>query len=180
MVKLLLHVCCAPCLLGTLYRLREYNYEIVPYFFNPNIFPIEEFLLRLKEVKRIAKIFNLNLIYNDDYLLHQEFLSIIKKDMKNRCIKCFEYRLLNSAKKCKELNIKYFTTTLTVGPTKKAELINKIGEKIASKFNLIFLKEDFKKKNGWNESVRLSRLYNVYRQNYCGCEYSLKERFAKD
>ena len=178
---LLLHACCAPCSSYVLEYLSEY-YNIIVLYYNPNITFPEEYGYRLREVDRlISEIPHKNSItlekgeYNPD-----EFLSAVKgledePEGGERCSVCFELRLREAAEYCKKLGADYFATTLTISPLKNAEKINSIGEIIAEEYEVKYVPSDFKKKNGYKRSIELSREYNLYRQNYCGCPFSRKE-----
>lgn len=170
MKQILIHTCCACCILGCLDKIKELNLNPILYFSNSNISPKNEFEKRLKEVKKISKKFNLKLIiepYN-----HREWLNfILKKAEKNRCEKCFEYNLFKTKEKAKEIGVNEFTTTLTISRFKPSQKIFQIGESLEEEF-ITFLKNDFKKQAGFEKSVKLSQEFNLYRQNYCGCEFS--------
>lgn len=174
MEKLLLHVCCAPCSTSVIEALKE-KYDLTLFFYNPNIEPEEEYLLRLKNAQNIAEDMNLSLI-SADYN-NKEWKDAVKgyeneKEGGKRCEICFKHRLEVSAKTAKEKGFNLFTTTLTVSPYKDAVLINKIGEETAKEHNLSFLSADFKKENGYRKSIELSKKHNLYRQHYCGCLFS--------
>ncbi len=183
--SLLLHSCCAPCSSYVLEYLSEY-FSITVLYYNPNISPKEEYLHRLKEEKRlisemkfIIPVSVLDCDYNAD-----EFFNVSKGLEKEpeggkRCEKCFDLRLDFTAKTAKEKFFDYFATTLTVSPLKNAPLINEIGERLAKKYNVKYLCSDFKKKEGYKRSIVLSKEYNLYRQNYCGCIFSKEEREKK-
>jgi len=148
------------------------EYDVSLFFANSNIFPKEEFDKRLIFAKKIAKVFKLNL-FIDSYD-HQQWLDFIKglenePEKGERCEKCFEFNLIRTATFARENNFDCFSTTLTVSPHKPAEKIFKIGCSLGN-----FLEKDFKKKNGFVRSVELSKKFNLYRQNYCGCEFSIK------
>lgn len=180
--SLLLHSCCAPCSSYVLEYLSEY-FSITVLYYNPNISPKEEYLYRLKEEKRLISemkfknpVSVLDCDYNSD-----EFFSASKGYEKEpeggkRCEKCFDLRLDFTAKTAKEKSFDYFATTLTISPLKNAPLINEIGEKLAEKYNVKYLCSDFKKKEGYKRSIALSKEYNLYRQNYCGCIFSKAEK----
>ena len=172
--KLLLHSCCAPCFCGCFERLTP-HFDVTVYYFNPNIDLIEEYHLRAEEQKRLCEKFNIPVIIEP--FEKQNFLDIAKglekeKEGGFRCEKCFNLRLENTAKKCKELGFDYFATTLTLSPLKNAELINKTGEKVSEQVGVKYLPSDFKKGEGYKRSIELSKEFNLYRQNYCGCEFS--------
>ncbi len=177
--KLLLHSCCAPCSTYVIEYLSKYfNLEV--YFFNPNIFPKEEFFRRLEEQKRLIK--EMGFTYKVVELKHRskEFYKSVEGleelgEGSLRCKNCFELRLDECAKYAKENNFDYFTTTLTISPLKNAKVLNELGEELSKKYDINFLNSDFKKNNGYKNSVELSKEYNLYRQNYCGCSFSKKE-----
>lgn len=171
---LLLHSCCAPCSTACIERLLEY-FDLSIYYYNPNIDTLEEFNKRSLEQKRYLDKLNVK-CFLEDYL-KEDFSSIIlglegEKEGGKRCEKCFYLRLKKTAIKAKELGLKYFATTLTVSPLKNAELINRIGTAVEEETGVKYLQTDFKKQNGYKRSIELSKENNMYRQNYCGCEFS--------
>ena len=179
---LLLHVCCAPCSSSVIEGLRD-DFDITLYFYNPNITSREEYFLRLNELKSLvlempaAK--GLTIIegeYNPN-----EFFSLSKgleneKEGGQRCVLCYEERLLSTAELAEKLGFDLFTTTLSVSPYKNAKKLNEIGRKLAKDRKTEYLVSDFKKKDGYKRSIELSRKYGLYRQDYCGCVYSKKQR----
>lgn len=175
--SLLLHVCCAPCSSAVLEVLKDY-FNITIFFYNPNIAPKEEFDYRLEELKRLLCEMDLTDIdiISPDY--HSEEFEEIAKGLEEeaeggpRCKLCYDLRLRVTATAAKSGNFDYFTTTLTVSPYKNAEALNEIGGKLADEFGIKYLFSDFKKKEGYKRSCELSREYNLYRQDYCGCVYS--------
>lgn len=176
--KLLLHSCCAPCSSYVIEYLSKY-FNITILYYNPNISPKEEYEKRKEEqislINSIKTINNLNIIDCDyDNNIYEEKIKGLENEPEkgSRCTVCFNLRLEKTAKKAKELNYDYFGTTLTVSPYKNCDLINEIGLKLQDKYNIKFLISDFKKKNGYKRSIELSKKYNLYRQNYCGCKYS--------
>ena len=179
--SLLLHSCCAPCSSYVLEYLSQF-FNITVLYYNPNISPKDEYLYRLQEEKRLIsemKFKNPVKILDCDYNA-DEFFTVAKGLEKEpeggkRCEKCFDLRLDFTAKTAKENNFDYFATTLTISPLKNANLINQIGEILAEKYNVKYLSSDFKKKEGYKRSITLSKEYNLYRQNYCGCIYSKVE-----
>ena len=178
MQKIILHVCCAPCSTHSIEELQK-DYEVTLFFYNPCIFPEKEYNKRLENAEIIAKEMNVKLIapkYN-----HQEFIDFIKgleneKENGARCLKCFEQRLSKTAEYASEHGFDFFTTTLTISPHKNSKKIFEIAEN--KKGNSKFLEIDFKKKDGFKKSTELSKKYNLYRQNYCGCEFSLRSSIA--
>lgn len=172
--KLLLHICCAPC--GAyVSNLLMQDYEVILYFYNPNIFPDSEYESRLIEVKRIAKEFDLKLIIGE--YNHKSWLEkIIGKENEPerglRCRICYWERLENTAMIAKSKKIENFATTLSISPHKDATAINVIGKDLEIKYEIKFLDKDFKKQDGYRKSLELSKKYEFYRQNFCGCEFS--------
>ncbi|MEW6455802.1 MAG: epoxyqueuosine reductase QueH [Acidobacteriota bacterium] len=179
---LLVHICCAPDSIWSFQVLME-EYEPVGYFFNPNIFPLNEYVKRLKETEKASSILNFKLIEGErDYFkwfgLTKELAS--EPEMGKRCDICYEIRLRRTAEKALELGIKNFTTVMSNSPWKKVKTLNNIGKLIGDEFKINFLEKDFKKKDGFKKSVELCKIYQIYRQNYCGCIYSLRDRLLKD
>lgn len=179
---LLLHACCAPCSSACLERLSNF-FKITIIYYNPNITEEKEYLKRLEELKNfIQKIkvkYPINII--DTRYDPKEFFEISKglekeKERGKRCYKCYELRLEETTKVAKENNFDFFTTTLTLSPYKKTDWLNEIGENLSNKYQTSYLYSDFKKKNGYKRSIELSKEYNLYRQDYCGCIYSKLER----
>ena len=176
--KLLLHACCAPCSSYCLEYLSQY-FEIILYYFNPNISLKEEYDYRLEEEKRLISLmeFKNPVTIVDSTYNPKEFFDAVKglenePEGGKRCAECFKLRLKATAQKAKELNADYFTTTLTISPLKNAELLNTIGEAFAKEYEVAWLYSDFKKKEGYKRSIVLSKKYNLYRQDYCGCVFS--------
>ena len=181
---LLLHTCCAPCSSSVILRLKDF-FKITIYYYNPNIEPIEEYSLRKKEQIRFIKDLNTGINFIDCDYENEKFKNISKnlehlKEGGIRCHKCFKLRLMSTAIKAKELNFDYFGTTLTVSPYKNSQIINEIGKEIETELNIKFLYSDFKKKEGYKKSIELSKEYDLYRQNYCGCIFSKKEMEEKE
>lgn len=177
--KLLLHSCCAPCSSYVMQFLSEY-FDIEIFFFNPNIYPEEEYTKRLKEQIRLVK--EMGFDYNVVEIEHKNhlFYNAVRGYEKlgegsERCNRCFELRLDKTAEHARLNGFDYFTTTLTISPLKNAAKINEIGLELEKKYKIKFLNSDFKKNNGFKHSVNLSKKYNLYRQNYCGCVFSQQE-----
>ena len=183
--KLLLHSCCAPCSSYCLSYLNDY-FNITVLYYNPNIEPYDEYIKRKKEqirlIKTMPKTNKIDIIdcdYDND-IYHEKIKGTEDEcEGKARCSICYYLRLDYTAKKAKELGYEYFGTTLTVSPYKNSEKLNTIGEKLAKIYNVKFLYSDFKKKNGYKKSIEYSKIYNLYRQDYCGCIYSKQERENK-
>lgn len=181
--KILLHSCCAPCSTAVIEKLKD-EFDITILYYNPNIYPEEEYKKRKNEEIRYIK--HLNNIEKDakisfldcDYEC-EKFYSAVKgyeneREGGARCAICFKLRLSETAKRAKEFGFDLFGTTLTVSPHKNAELINFIGLGLEKEIGIKFLVSNFKKQNGYKRSVELSKENNIYRQNYCGCEFALK------
>lgn len=172
--KLLLHSCCAPCSSACIERLKD-AFDLTVYYYNPNIDTISEYNARKEEQQRLCKELQINCIVEEH--LQADFYTAVngKEDLPEggaRCTICYELRLKKTAKKAIELGYEYFATTLTVSPLKDADRLNSIGERIQEELSIKYLPSDFKKKGGYQRSIELSREYNLYRQNYCGCEFS--------
>lgn len=176
--SLLLHACCAPCSSHTIMVLMEY-FDITIFYSNDNIEPIEEYNKRLDEIIKFTNNFNIKVIY-DEYN-NKDYHNAVKGyehlgEKSERCYKCYSLRLRKTAIKAKELNFDYFTTTLSISPFKVTRWINEIGYQCQEEFNVKYLFSDFKKEDGYKDSIKLSSEYNLYRQDYCGCMYSKQER----
>ena len=178
---LLLHSCCGPCSTQVLTYLCPF-FNITVLYYNPNIEPIEEYIKRKNEQIRFIKEFNHdNIKFLDCDYDNETFRTKTKgleneKEGKARCPVCFRLRLEYTAKKAKELGFEYFGTTLTVSPYKNSRQINILGGIIGEKYNIKYLFSDFKKKEGYKKSIEYSKEYNLYRQDYCGCEFSMENR----
>lgn len=179
--SLLLHSCCAPCSSYVLKYLSDY-FRITLLYFNPNIFPKEEYDKRVAEQLRLIR--ELPVKYPIEFMEGryepQEFFDAVK-GLENepeggaRCMVCYEMRLREAAMYAAQGGFDYFTTTLSISPLKNAQKINEIGEKLGLEYNVKHLPSDFKKKEGYKQSVELSAQYDLYRQNFCGCIYSKRE-----
>ena len=180
--SLLLHSCCAPCSSYCIEYLSEF-FEITVFYYNPNIFPKEEYFMRVAEQKRFISEFptkhKVSFIEGDfdqdEY--YQRVKGLEKEPEKGaRCEVCFDMRLSKTAELAKSNGFDFFTTTLTISPMKYASLLNEIGYRCASKYGVEWLPSDFKKNNGYKRSTEISKEYSMYRQDYCGCVYSYQER----
>jgi predicted adenine nucleotide alpha hydrolase (AANH) superfamily ATPase len=178
--SLLLHACCAPCSSYVLEYLSEY-FDITLFFYNPNISPKEENDFRADELVRLVKEMGLSdkvkLVIGE--YEPQKFNEIAKgleelPEGGARCAKCYELRLNETAQKAAEGGYDFFTTTLSISPYKNAEWLNSIGAAMGEKYGVRYLISDFKKRNGYKRSCELSAEYGLYRQDFCGCEYSKK------
>ena len=178
---LLLHACCAPCSSYVIEYLSNY-FDITILFYNPNINNDIEYNKRLQELERFVKEFKTNnpvkvisLGYN-----HDEYLQTIlgleeEKEGGSRCLKCYRLRIEKTFEYAKQYNFDYVTTTLTISPLKNSQFINKIGSELENIYHINYLYSDFKKKEGYKRSIVLSHEYNLYRQDYCGCEFSKRD-----
>ena len=178
---LLLHACCAPCSSYVIEYLSNY-FAITILFYNPNINNDTEYNKRLQELERFVKEFKTNnpvkvisLGYNHDEYL-QTVLGLEKeKEGGSRCLKCYRLRIEKTFEYAKQYNFDYVTTTLTISPLKNSQVINKIGSELENIYHINYLYSDFKKKEGYKRSIVLSHEYNLYRQDYCGCEFSKRD-----
>lgn len=174
--KLLLHSCCGPCSSYVLEYLEQY-FQITVFYYNPNISPYEEYQMRVKEQIRFLQTVHPHVSFLEGTYEPEKFDAISKgleqeQEGGARCIKCYLLRLEETAKQAKQLGFDYFTTTLSVSPYKNSQKLNELGERLEQKYQISYLYADFKKKNGYKRSIELSRAYNLYRQDYCGCLYS--------
>ena len=181
---LLLHACCAPCSSTVLERLGNF-FRISILYYNPNITDKNEYEKRLEEIKKFTSSFNTK--YPIEVIPGRyepkEFFDMARglegePERGKRCYKCYELRLRETAKIAKEKGFDYFTTTLSLSPYKDAKWINEIGEELEKELEVNFLYSDFKKKNGYKRSIELSNEFNLYRQDYCGCVYSVRDKIT--
>lgn len=223
--KLFLHSCCAPCSSYVLEYLSQY-FQITVFYYNPNIYPEEEYFKRVEEQKEFIRQFQQNMgqenIQGKSFACSQQnigqagggkgsacqplqsgktrvfhrigfleggydkekFYQMAKgleslKEGGERCFRCYGLRLRETAQRAKELGMDYFTTTLSISPLKNAAKLNEIGEELAEEYGIRYLSSDFKKREGYKRSVELSKEYGMYRQDYCGCIFSMQERQQK-
>lgn len=171
--KLLLHCCCAPCSSAVIEKIKDY-FQITYYYSNSNIFPKEEFIKRLNEFKKLGVD-----IVEAEYD-HDKFLNLVKgkeeeKEGGARCQICIAERLNNAFDYAVLHNFDVVTTTLSISPHKDCEFINKLGEQLQEKYGIKYLHADFKKKNGYLRSIQICKGLKIYRQDYCGCEFSIQK-----
>lgn len=176
--QVLIHACCGICSAYPIIQLREMGYEPVVYFYNPNIFPIEEYQKRLDAEKILCEFHKCELIVEDYNQL--DFLNSVvgfenEPERGKRCDVCFDLRLNKTAQKAVDLNIKIFTTSIVISPHKNFSKLTEIGSNIAKTYNLQYLAVDFKKKDGFLKTNKLANSLNLYRQNYCGCKFSMQK-----
>ena len=179
--SLFLHSCCAPCSSYVLEYLSKY-FNITVFYYNPNIYPEEEYRKRVHEITRLVNSmeFEHPVKLIEGHYDPQEFFQMAKgleyvPEGGERCFKCYRLRMEEAAKLAEEGGYDYFTTTLSISPLKNAAKINEIGQELAEIYHVQPLPSDFKKKNGYKRSIELSHEYDLYRQNYCGCVYSQRE-----
>ena len=179
---LLLHACCAPCSSAVLERIGNF-FKVTIFYYNPNITNEEEYRKRIDEIKRFISSFKTKypISLEEGNYDPMEFFKIsrgLEKEPERgkRCYKCYHLRLNETARIAEKLGYDYFCTTLTLSPHKNSNWINEIGEDLNNKYNSTYLYSDFKKKNGYKRSIELSSEYNLYRQNYCGCVYSIRDK----
>lgn len=175
--KMLVHICCAPDALYVIRTLKK-DYNVSGFFYNPNIFPRAEYELRLKETRKVAQILNFNFLegaYDNEWWLKitQKFKEEPEKG--TRCDICYGMRLKKTAERASSLDFDIFTTVMSLSPWKKADVLNRMGRMFAQRYKLNFLEANFKKKNGFRKSIELSKRHGLYRQNYCGCKYSMRK-----
>ena len=180
--SLLLHTCCAPCSSYVLEYLSEY-FNITIYYYNPNINTYEEFKKRADEQRRLInemkfknKVDCIIAVYNNSEF--EDAIRGLKDEPEggSRCFKCYRLRLEQACKYALEHDFDYFTTSLSISPYKNSAKLNEIGADLEQQYNIKYLYADFKKKDGYKRSIELSKVYNLYRQDYCGCIYSKKSR----
>jgi hypothetical protein len=176
--RLLLHICCAPCSSAAIRALKE-EYDITLFFYNPNIYPKEEYDLRLEEARKVSSAEGMMLIEGE--YDHEAWREIAEKwaavpEGGIRCRWCYEFRLRKTAIYAKGHGFDTFATTLTLSPHKDCATINEIGQKAGEENNVNYLDSNFKKKDGYNYSIRYSKEHGLHRQDYCGCEYSKNGR----
>lgn len=180
--SLFLHSCCAPCSSYVLEYLSEYFF-ITVFYYNPNIYPEEEYWKRVREQEHFISVFPAKhaISFQEGVYEPSRFYETVRglEDVReggSRCFACYRLRLEEAARMAKKGGYDFFTTTLSISPMKNAAKLNEIGEELADRYQVAYLNSDFKKKNGYQRSTQLSKEYGMYRQNYCGCVFSLWER----
>ncbi|WBW50235.1 epoxyqueuosine reductase QueH [Peptoniphilus equinus] len=177
--KIVLHVCCAPCSTASIERLLDYG-DITCYFFNDNLDSEREFHTRYGELERLAATTGWPVTIEKQEYDHERFLNRVRgleeeREGGKRCMRCYHDRLMETAIFAKAHGYDFFTTTLTISPHKDSAVLNRMGEAIGNKVGVPFLHADFKKQGGFKRSTELSKAYALYRQDYCGCEFSKEE-----
>lgn len=184
--RLFLHSCCAPCSSYCLEYMRKY-FDVTVFYYNPNISFGEEYRHRVEELKRLVEELNEDAAGGNPIELEEgpyepeRFFEAVKgmedcPEGGERCFVCYELRLREAAKRAAEGGYDFFTTTLTISPLKNAQKLNEIGQRLGEEYGVACLPSDFKKKGGYQRSIELSREHDLYRQDYCGCVFSKKER----
>ncbi len=181
----LLHSCCGPCSSAVMERLTP-HFEVTVFYYNPNIYPEEEYAHRIREQERLIGCFPA------EHPIHflageyrpEDFYEMARgyeqePEGGERCFRCYRQRLTETARAAKQGGFDYFTTTLSLSPLKDSRKINEIGAEVAREWGVNYLFSDFKKKDGYRRSVELSRQYGLYRQNYCGCVFSLRHDLTR-
>ncbi len=176
-MRLLLHICCANCAISSVERIREEGHEVAGYFFNPNIHPYQEYQKRLEALKQYASRVGLEMIYRDEYLL-EEFLKNTSHRIQERCQYCYDLRLGSTAREAKARGFDQFSTTLIQSTHQNHAQIRETGERVGREIGIPFYYEDFRQ--GLRRGLEVSKAMGLYRQQYCGCIYSEKERFLKE
>jgi len=176
-MEILLHCCCSNCAIYPLESLKDKGFKITLYWYNPNIHPYTEYMMRLDSLKKIERIWNLSVIYDENYRDFYKFIRMVSGREKERCLICYKLRLEKTANKAKELGIKNFTTTLLVSPYQKFDKIIEIGKEVGVVCGINFYLEDFRK--GFSTAMKVAKLLELYKQRYCGCIYSEAERYLK-
>jgi len=174
-MNVLLHICCAPCAIHPVETLRASGHRVTGFFFNHNIHPYQEYRKRLEALQRYAEIADLPVIWRDEYLL-EEFLAAVAPAPGERCCYCYASRLERTAREASASGYEAFTSTLLYSRYQRHEVIREEGGRIAELFRVRFLYEDFRP--GWRHGIDVSRQLGLYRQQYCGCIYSEKDRYA--
>lgn len=188
--RLFLHSCCAPCSSYCLEYLRKY-FDVTVFYYNPNISFGEEYRHRVEELKRLVEELNEDAAGGNPIELEEgpyepeRFFEAVKgledcPEGGERCFVCYELRLREAAKRAAEGGYDFFTTTLTISPLKNAQKLNEIGQRLGEEYGVACLPSDFKKKGGYQRSIELSREHELYRQDYCGCVFSKRERDSRE
>jgi len=175
-MKLLLHVCCGPCSIYPLRVLQDENYDVMGYFYGSNIHPYSECLKRKETLTDYADQIGLKLIVSEDYDLEHFLRNVVYRE-KDRCLFCYQERLRSTAMMAKRGKFDAFSTTLLYSKFQQHEIIRSIGRAVGQEIGISFLYQDFR--TGWKEGVDTSKKLNMYRQQYCGCIYSEKERYYR-
>jgi epoxyqueuosine reductase len=177
-MKVLLHACCAPCGGQVIKELQEGGHKVIVYYYNPNVFPEDEYKLRMNEVERYTKEMGVKLIKGK--YEHDEWLEFVKgletePEKGKRCEKCFQKRLGEAAQRASEEGCEAYTSTLTISPHKPAEMVNRIGQEFADFYGLQYIDTIWRKNDGYKKSCEICEKHDFHRQDYCGCEFSIRK-----
>lgn len=174
-MRILIHICCAPCFTYPHKLLEEEGHEVTGFFYNPNIHPYQEYKSRKGALEKYVEMEPARVLYKNDYDIENYLRGAL--DAKDRCMFCYEGRLTETAKTAQSLEFDAFSTTLLISPYQKHEMLVQAGKKIADEYGIEFYYEDFRK--GYAESREIARALELYMQKYCGCIFSEKERYFK-
>lgn len=174
-MDILLHICCANCAIYPLLQLRQQDHRVTGFFFNHNIHPYQEYRKRLETTREYAVQADLPMVFHEPYLL-DTFLANVASKPEDRCGYCYRSRLRETAREAKKQNAKGFTSTLLYSRYQNHQAIVEFGQELAQDYDLIFHYEDYRK--GWNQGIQKSKELGLYRQQYCGCIYSERDRYA--
>jgi predicted adenine nucleotide alpha hydrolase (AANH) superfamily ATPase len=175
-MKILLHICCGPCAIVPHRTLRDLGHQVSGFWFNHNIHPYQEYLRRFDAARTFAEKRGLELVIRDEYLM-EEFIAAVSADPPARCSYCYASRLEAAARTAAEQGFDAYTSSLLYSRYQRHEEIRTLGESIGTRYNVAFVYDDYRR--GWQEGIRLSKELGLYRQQYCGCIYSEKERYWK-
>ena len=175
-MKVLLHICCAPCANQCIKELREEGQEVTGFWYNPNIHPFTEYRARRNCLRDYAQEISLPLMEQNDYGL-RPFVRTVAEDIPNRCVKCYEMRLFRAAETAKEQGFDAFTSSLFISPYQKHELMKEVAERAAEEFGVAFLYRDFRPL--FRDGQEFAKEHGFYMQKYCGCVFSEEERYLK-
>lgn len=178
-MKIVLHICCGVCAAGVIERLASEGHQVLGFFYNPNIHPLEEYNKRLEVARQVAKELNFPLEvgpYTPEEWLDETTSLADEPEGGRRCEVCFRFRLKRVYLYMEDYGWDAFTTTLTISPSKSADVVNKVGQEIGGER---FLVRDFKKKAGFQRATELAKKWALYRQDYCGCIYSMREKQSR-
>ena len=175
-MKILLHICCAPCAIYPVKELRSNGLEVTGFFFNHNIHPYLEYRQRLDTVTEYASMIDLEVIYRDEYRL-EDFLGAVAAKPETRCLYCYASRLEIAAATAAELGFEAYSSSLLYSRYQKHAVIREMGERLGAKYGIAFHYDDYRR--GWKEGIDISKKMGLYRQQYCGCIYSEKDRYHR-
>ena len=176
-MKVLLHTCCAPCLIYPLERLKKGKFEVTGFFYNPNIFPQDEYQMRRQAVLDLSTTKSIEVIYPPYMPSEYSDRVLLKQDRPERCVICWRFRLQRTAREAKERGFPCFSTTLLVSPYQDQDALKRLGEEVAAQEGIAFYYEDFRP--GFKKAHDAAKACGMYCQNYCGCMYSKAERSRK-